>query len=222
MSSQEVSLVSELIDAPITAQEPATMQMDIHPEDPDDDWSTAKVRSGIRLQTFTAVLLGLLVLGGGFWGGVVAEKHHSGSSSATSSLSALASRFAAARGGTAGGTTGGTATIPGASGFGGAAASAASGIVTGVQGDILYVTDATTGNLIKVVVGPSVTVTRNAKSSLTGLQTGDTVVVQGTKAANGNVTATAVRATGAGVTAAGAGRGGFTGAGGTGFSNAGG
>src|ERR1700722_19528550 len=114
--------------------------MDIHPEDPDDDWSTGKVRSGFRLQTFTALLLGLLVLGGGFWGGVVAEKHHSGSSSGANSLSALASRFAAGRGATGtGSTTGGTGATPGASGFGGAAASAASGIVTGVPGDILYV-----------------------------------------------------------------------------------
>ncbi len=217
--------MSELVDAPvtaeepITAQEPATMQMDIHPDDPDDDWSTERVRSGVRLQKFTAVLLGLLVLGGGFWGGVVAEKHHSGSTSGSSSLTALANRFAAARAGTA---TGGTATTPGAAGFGGATTSAASGIVTGVQGNILYVTDATTGNLIKVVVGPSVSVTRNAKSSLAGLQTGDTVVVQGTKAANGNVTATAVRATGAGVTTGAAGRSGFGGAGGGGFGGAGG
>jgi hypothetical protein len=222
MSSQEVSFVSELVDTPITAEEPETMEMDIHPEDPDDDWSTVKVRSGVRLQSFTAVLLALLVLGGGFWGGVVAEKHHAGSSSASTSLSALASRFAAARGGaTAGGTAGGATGIPGATGFGGAAASAATGIVTGVQGNILYVTDAT-GTLVKVVVGPSVTVTRNAKSSLAGLQTGDTVVVQGTKAANGNVTATSVRATGAGVTTGATGRGGFGGATGTGFTGAGG
>ena len=49
-----------------------------------------------------------------------------------------------------------------------------------------------------MVVGTSVPVTRTAKSSLAGLQTGDTVVVQGTKASNGEVTATSVRATGQG------------------------
>lgn len=69
--------------------------------------------------------------------------------------------------------------------------------MTGVQGNILYVTDSS-GTLIKVVVGPSVPVTRTAKSSLAGLQTGDTVTVTGTKSSNGTVTA--VRASGAGVT----------------------
>ena len=57
---------------------------------------------------------------------------------------------------------------------------------------------------------PSTTISRTAKSSLAGLQTGDTVIVTGTKSSNGNVTATAVRATGAGVTTS-------TGFGGTGF-----
>jgi hypothetical protein len=78
--------------------------------------------------------------------------------------------------------------------------------VTGVQGDILYVTDST-GALVKVVVGSSVPVSRTAKSSLTGLQTGDTVVVQGSKASNGEVTATSVRATGQGVSTTGGGAG---------------
>ncbi len=73
------------------------------------------------------------------------------------------------------------------------------------------------GNLVKVAVGPTATVTRTAKSSLTGLQTGDTVVVQGTTGAGGTVTATSVRATaqgvsaGTGARAAGGGGGGFAG-----------
>lgn len=186
------------------SDEPVTTQLDMHPDDPDDEWSTARVRSGVRMHVPTAVLLAMVVLAGGFWGGAVAQKHHA-ASSASSTASALASRLAAARG--AGAGTAGRAGFTGAGGFagagGGGAGSAAAGIVTGVQGNILFVTDATTGNLIKVVVGPAVSVTRTAKSSLTGLQTGDTVVVQGTKAANGNVTATAVRATGQDVTTTG-------------------
>ena len=182
-----------------TGPDPETAQVEIHPEDPDDEWSSTPVRSGLRLGAPTAVLLGLLVLAGGFWGGAVAEKHHGGSSSGSSALSAIASRLAAARGGTGSGGAG-TGAFAGAGGFGGATTSAASGIVTGVQGNILYVTDSS-GALIKVVVSASVPVTRTAKSSLTGLQTGDTVVVQGTKATNGEVTATSVRATGQGVTA---------------------
>jgi hypothetical protein len=213
MSNQEAAPVSELTEEALT-DEPETAEVAIHPDDPDDEWSTAQTRSGWRLRAPTAVLLALLVLAGGFWGGAVAEKHHSGSSSsASSALGALASRLAAARSGT-GSTTGsgaGAGGFTGAGGFGGAS-SATSGIVTGVQGDILYVTDST-GALVKVVVSSSVPVTRTAKSSLAGLQTGDTVVVQGTKASNGEVTATSLRATAQGVTAAGGsgGGGGFFG-----------
>lgn len=191
--------MSELTEEPITTQtEPIATLDDIHTDDPDDEWSSGPVRSGLRLRAPTAVLIGLLVLAGGFWGGALAQKHH-GSSSSSSALSALASRFAAA-----GGTTG-----TGATGFSGASGAATSGIVTGVQGQTLYVTDAS-GALVKVNVGPSTTISRTAKSSLAGLQTGDTVIVTGTKSSNGTVTATAVRATGAGVTTS-------TGFGGTGF-----
>lgn len=180
----------------------------IHPDDADDEWSQRPARRGIRLHLPTAILLTLLVLAGGFWGGAVAEKHHNGSPSSNSALSALANRFAAARGATGTGTgsrsgrTGSGGGLTG--GAGGLAGAATAGIVTGVQGDVLYVTDAS-GNLIKVTIGPSTTVTRTAKSNLAGLQTGDTVVVSGTTAANGSVTATAVRASGQGVAAAGAG-----------------
>jgi hypothetical protein len=194
---------------------PETEEVEIHPEDPDDEWSSTPVRSGLRLGAPTAVLLTLVVLAGGFWGGALAEKHHGGSSSASSALSAIASRLAAARSGAGSGSgAAGAGAFAGAGGFGAATSSAASGIVTGVQGNILYVTDST-GALIKVVVSPSVPVTRTAKSRLTGLQTGDTVVVQGTKASNRQVTATSVRATGQGVTTgAGGGAGGFSGGGG--------
>ena len=83
---------------------------------------------------------------------------------------------------------------PGPAALGGAA----TGTVTEVSGSTLYVTNSS-GDLVKVTVGPSATVTRNAKSSLGSLEVGDTVVVQGTKASNGSVTATSVSATGAGV-----------------------
>jgi hypothetical protein len=79
-----------------------------------------------------------------------------------------------------------------------------------VKGTTLYVTNAS-GNLVEVTLTPSTTVTRNAKTSLSGLAPGDTVVVQGTTAKNGTVTAASVAATAQGVTA---GFGGLGGAGG--------
>ena len=91
----------------------------------------------------------------------------------------------------------GAAAFPGLGGAG-ALGAATTGTVTSVSGSTLYVTNSS-GNLVKVTVGPSATVNRNAKSSLASLQVGDTVVVQGSKATNGSVTATSVSATEAGV-----------------------
>lgn len=177
----------------------------IHPEDPDDEWATA-VNSGraVRVRLLTAGLLLLLVLAGGFWGGVVAEKHHG--SGSNSSLSALASRFAGARAGAGGGA--------GASGFsalGGGAVT--TGTVIDVQGDVVDISDAS-GNIVKVRVGPSTTVTRTVKTAPSGLQVGDTVVVAGAAGSGGTVSATAVRASAQGVSAGGFGglRGGQSGA----------
>jgi hypothetical protein len=189
---------------PATAEIPVepylTAGSGIHPEDADDEWPQQQTRRGIRLPVLTATIIGLAVLAAGFWGGAAVEKHHasSASSSTSSALSSLASRFAAARGSGTGGFAGG----------GAGAGSATAGFVTGVQGNTLYVTDST-GKLVKVEVGQSANVARTAKSSLAGLQTGDTVIVQGTSGKSGTVTATSIRATAAGASAAG----GFAGAG---------
>jgi hypothetical protein len=145
----------------------------------------------------TVALVGLLIAAGGIWGGAALQRSH-GTSSSSAAVSSLASLFRG-RGTGTGGTTGAT-------GFG-AAAAAATGTVTEVSGSTLYVTNAS-GALVKVTVGPSATVTRNAKTSLGSLQVGDTVVVDGSKASNGSVTATSVSAAGAGVTSPFAGFGG--------------
>ena len=94
----------------------------------------------------------------------------------------------------------------GFAGFGGFGAStaAATGTISVVDGNTLYVLTAT-GSLVKVTLGPSTTITRNADSSAIDLRPGDTVVVQGTTAANGDVAATSVAATQAGVTSGGVG-----------------
>jgi hypothetical protein len=171
---------------------PLTSAGSIHPEDLDDEWAVNEAKPGIRLRWLTAALLVLAALGGGFWGGVVAERHHgSGSNAATSSL---ASRFAAARAaaGRVGGATGaGGLGFAGTGGFGGTPAT--SGTVVGVSGNVLYVSDSA-GNLVKVDVGAATTVTRTAQTPLSGLQVGDTVVVSGSSGPGGTVNATSVRA----------------------------
>ncbi|MGI8752931.1 MAG: hypothetical protein ACR2MN_11580 [Acidimicrobiales bacterium] len=164
---------------------------DIHPEDPDDEWASRPVRRGMRLAVPTAVLAALVVLAAGFWGGAMAEKHHNPSSS--SQLASLASRFASARGAGGFGRTGSAGGAAAAGGAGGASvrSAAASGIVTAVQGQTLYLTGSD-GSLIKVTLGPSATVEQTASSTLGGLRTGNTAVVQGTKNPDGSVTATAI------------------------------
>lgn len=166
----------------------------VHPDDPDDEWESGPAPRGVRLHALTAGLVGIALLAGGFWAGAVADHHHNASSS-NNSLSALASRFAAARaaggfGGAGGGLGGAGGAITGNGGL-------TSGIVTEVKGDTLYVTDSS-GNLIKVQVGSSATVTRTSSTPLSGLQVGDNVVVVGSKGSNGAVSATSVRATSAG------------------------
>ncbi len=155
--------------------------------------------------------------------GAIAEKHHgSGSSSSSASFAGPARQFAAARGaggrggtaGTAGsgatgaGAAGGGAPSSGAGGFG----AAATGTGIGVTGPTLDLSNAS-GNIVKVQVSPSTTVTRTAKSGLSGLHIGDTLVIAGS-ASGGVVHDKSVRATGAGV---GAGGSGFSGSGFGGF-----
>jgi len=155
----------------------------------DDSWPDRGPRRGIRMPVATVALLALLIAAGGIWGGAALQRSQGTTPAASSAASAFASLFAG-RGGAGGGATPGGA---------GAVGAATTGTVTEVTGSTLYVTDSS-GNLVKVTVTPSSTVTRNAKSSLGTLQVGDTVVVAGTKASNGSVTATSVSATGAGVT----------------------
>jgi hypothetical protein len=192
--------------APPPEPPPSTQEAEtgIHPEDPDDDWASVTPQGrGVRVRVLTGSLLLLAVLAGGFWGGVVAERHHG---SGTTVASTAASRFAAAARAAGGSGTGGR--FAGLGGAAGGAGAATSGIVTGVVGNTLYVTNAS-GALVKVSIGASTTITRTGSTTLSGLKTGDTVVVSGSTGSNGSVSATAVRATAQG-TPSSAGGGGFS------------
>jgi hypothetical protein len=166
----------------------------IHPDDPDDEWIVPERGMSIRVGVVTGIIVLLGALAGGFWGGVVAEKHHaSGSSSGTS---ALASALRSLRSGTGAGTGAGvrgTGTGGFFGGTGGAGGSATTGTVIGVQGDVIDISDSN-GNIVKIAVPASATVTRTARTSPAGVQIGDTVVVSGTAGSNGTVTASSIRA----------------------------
>jgi hypothetical protein len=188
----------------------------LHPEDPDDDWAVQGSSRGVKVGLLTGALLLLVAVAGGFWGGAAVEKSHAASSSSSgSALSRLAAAARSAGGGTRTGTGSSGASLFGRGGFGAAAA----GTVIGVSGHVLEISDSS-GSIVKVTVGPTATVTRTSTSSLAGLKVGDTVTVTGSTAANGNVSATAVRASAPGVTTGlgggGGSGGGFAGLGGSG------
>jgi hypothetical protein len=200
--------------APNGAGSPGS-QLPFDPKSEPEEWPARGPAKGFRVNWLTAVLFVLLIAGGGIWGGAELQKHDgSTSSSGTSALaSALASRFGAAGRGTTGRGTGGTGGASrfggfgggtgtgGAGGAGGAGGSgaAATGTVTEVQGSTLYVTNAA-GNLVEVKLASTTTVTRDAKTTAGNLVPGDTVIVEGTTAKNGTVSASSVLATAEGVT----------------------
>jgi hypothetical protein len=172
----------------------------------DDEWPVRGPAKGLRLSIPGAALVTILLVAGGFWGGAALEKHHSGGSSA-SAASSLAARFRGLGGGTTGttgtsttGTTGRSGAAGGFGGFGGfggaggASTAAATGTLSVVDGKTLYILT-TTGSLVKVTLGTSTTITRSATTQAVDLRPGDTVVVQGTTAKNGDVAATSVSAT---------------------------
>jgi hypothetical protein len=172
--------------------------------DSDEEW-VSQTTHGIRLGVPAAALLAVLLIAGGFWVGAALEKSQNGGSS--SALAGVAARFRSAAGAT--GAAGSAA-----SRFGGlfASTAAATGTISVVDGDALYVNDTATGSVVKVTLTKSTTITRNADATAIDLRPGDTVTVQGATGASGAVTATSVSATAPGVTS-----GGFGGFGGGGL-----
>jgi hypothetical protein len=171
-------------------------------DDLDDDLDIPARRR--RLGGLTMVLIVLLVAGLGVYGGVRLQK--SRGSSTSTSASALASAFAARLGG-ARGTGTGTGGFGGAGGLGGGTGTGGAGggtfgTVKLVDGNTIYLSQAN-GSIIKVTTTPSgTTVTKTVPSSVSAIQPGETLVVQGTTGSDGTVSAT--RVTDAGATAAGA------------------
>ena len=167
---------------------------------------------GAGANPLAIALLGVLLLAGGFIGGVLVEKGQTPST--TGGGTGAASRLAALRGaGTAQGGTG-TAGSAGAAGsaaagggfagrFGGGAASGATiGEVSYVSGDTLYVTT-TEGNTVKVTTSAASSITKTVKSDAHGIHPGETVVVRGSKSAGGAVSAESISVSAAGTSAGG-------------------
>jgi hypothetical protein len=187
------------------------------PEEYDDDMPLPERPRRRWWGPGTAVVLAVLLGAIGFYVGVRVEKSQLGNSTASTGTSAAAAGFAAraaaARAGGAGAA--GAAGPSAAGGFAarfGAGGNGTFGTVSSVAGRSLYVTDAS-GNTVKVTFTGATKVTKSIGVSKAAIRPGDTVVVQGIKGSNGNVTAASVSDSGAraGGSGAGAGGGGSTG-----------
>ena len=188
-------------------------------DDEEEEW-VSQAPKGWRVRGTTGVLLLLLFGAGGFWAGAVVQKHHhsagSSGASASSRFAALAGRGAAGTGAAGRAAASGQAAGAGAAG-GGFTRGATVGIVTTIEGSTVYLTDSS-GNLVKVTANPSSTVTKTVGGTLADLQPGQTVVVQGSKAADGSTTARSITIApaGSGLGAGGRFGGGSSGGGGSG------
>jgi hypothetical protein len=151
------------------------------------------------LPSATWALLFALVGGGGFLAGVKAQ-HSQGTS--TPSVAALAGAFRNGGGRAAGGNGAGTGGAGAAAGGGqGGATAGPGGATIGqiklVDGSNVYVSD-NQGNVVKVHVGSTATVSITKSATVADLKAGANVLVRGAAGADGTVEATSVSDLGGG------------------------
>ncbi|HEX5924800.1 MAG TPA: hypothetical protein VFY45_13275 [Baekduia sp.] len=175
--------------------------MGFYDDEPQPD-DTLPARSRRRLLTpVSGGLLAIVLVAGGFIGGVQVQKHQgSDNGGARNGLPAAFAARLAAGGGQAPGAAGGPGT--GTARSGGGSGGATAGTVANIKGSTLYVTSAD-GTTVKVKTNDNSKVTRNAAGSVASVHPGDTVVIQGSTGSNGTVTASSITATAKGVTPAG-------------------
>lgn len=198
--------------SPDQSTAPETSELEYEPVEEQDEWldEPQELPRRPRRRLLTPVplaLLAVLLIACGFIGGVLVQKGQGGSTSAGGGLSGgLASRFAALRGAAPGGagSAGGSGSKAGAGAFPGLGGSAAGGVTSGqvayVRGNTLYVTDSQ-GNTVKVNAAAGSKVTKTVSTKAKSIHPGATVVVLGSKAKNGSVSATSISVSSAAATA---------------------
>jgi hypothetical protein len=195
-SQDDLPLTDLLADQSSSPTDDAPSFSPAGPDDPDEEFGEPAPPR--RLPLATAVLTVALGLALAFVGGVLVQKHHDASLVASAGPAAGGPRLGGGGGpgGGGGGPAGGGA-APGTSG-GAAAPSSDSGpvvigTVVAVKGTSITVRDI--GGKTHVVRTTSeTTLTRTAAIKADALTAGTNVTVDGTKAADGSITATAVSA----------------------------
>jgi hypothetical protein len=154
----------------------------------------------------TVVLGALVLVVGGFLGGVQVEKHLGKTTTPANARANAISQFANARGGAGGtggfgrggatggtGTGGGTASAAPSTGSGGTSAQTNTGKITLVDGTTIYVTLAS-GDVLTVKTTSTTKVSVGSVTKVSGLKAGQSVTVTGPTDSSGNVTATSITA----------------------------
>jgi hypothetical protein len=184
---------------------PDASAVDYEPVEVHDEWldEPEELPRRPRRRLLTPVplaLLAALLIACGFIGGALVEKGRSAPASASGAASSgIASRLAALRGG-AGGAGGGAGSAAGSGskggagafpGLGGSSGAVTTGEVAYVRGNTLYVTDSQ-GNTVKVTASAAAKVTKTVSTQAKSIHPGSTVVVLGSKAKNGAISATSI------------------------------
>ncbi len=170
----------------------------------DDDLASALAKAAPRhwWNRATVVLGALVLIVGGFLGGIQAQKQWGATTTAATGRAGFGGsggypNFAGGtgRGQFGGGTGTGTGTGTGATGGGTQAAAGTTGTVKLVDGNTIYLTTADGATVIVTTTGKT-TVSTAAKGSLKDIKAGQTVTVQGAAGSDGSVAATSVTTTG--------------------------
>jgi hypothetical protein len=184
---------------------PETSELDYESAEVQDEWldQPEELPRRPRRRLLTPVplaLLAALLIACGFIGGVLVEKGQGGTTSASGAASGgIASRLAALKG-AAPGTGGGASSVAGSGskagaggfpGLGGSSGGVTTGEVAYVRGNTLYVTDSQ-GNTVKVNASAAAKVTKTVSTQAKSIHPGSTVVVLGSKAKNGAISATSI------------------------------
>jgi hypothetical protein len=202
------ALLSDTQEVPVrTAGTPVPLDDFEDWEDEEDEEAARRLDAGTRRKArrLTGALALVAALGMGFAGGIVFQKHQT---PATTSASGLASSFAALRaqfaggagagGAPSGGATagGGSSAFRGFAGLGGLSSNSVVGTVSAVADGTLYVSQGSSNALVKVVTGPTSTVSVSQTAPLSSVQPGDSVVVTGAKQKDGSFMAASIRDSG--------------------------
>jgi hypothetical protein len=189
-----------------TAPEPSVLEHE--PPEEQDEWLEEPEQELPRrprrrlLAPIPLALLAVLLIACGFIAGVEVQKGQTSSASATGTGagagSGLASRLAALGIRPPGGATGSTGSTAGSGSRGAAGApqgAGGAGVTTGevsyVRGNTLFVTNGQ-GNTIKVSAAAGSKVTKTVGTKASAIHPGETVVVQGSAAKNGTISASSI------------------------------